>query len=481
MNTEDNFIRQFRQKIRNTILEHRLTEKGCGVVVGVSGGPDSVCLLHVLHSLSEDLDIKLTAVHVNHMLRGEEALADELYTAELCEKLGISMFTVKANVRAIAEKSGMSVEEAGREVRYREFRRRAEAVGASRIAVAHNRNDQAETVMMHIIRGTGTTGLSGMEYRRGNVIRPLLGTSRNEIERYCVEAGLHFRTDSTNLKCEFSRNRIRLELFPYIEEKFGADIVESLCRLSDHAAQDDGFLRRCAATAYEKCRTQKETGRVCLNLEQLGTLDPAILARVFRQAVTDAAGSCSGVGDVHYTALAELAKKGNTGMRAELPGGLKAEVSYGIIKIYTGHTTYAGRAETISFGKNIAVPGTTEIPELGASVKSFVYNAGEVDKSIRMGYNSFVQIFDYDGLSGGIHIRNRREGDIFKPVGSTGTKKLKKYFIDKKIPREMRGRIPLVCIGGEVIWIIGHKISDKFKVTENTKSILKLEYNRRTL
>jgi len=481
MSTEDKFITQFRRRIFNIIEQYRLLDKGDAVVVGVSGGPDSVCLLHLLHTLSSNLDIKLFAVHINHMLRGAEADADEQYTEDLCKKLGVPLFIVKADVKSIAKEKGMSFEEAGREVRYREFEKYAEILGASKIAVAHNRNDQAETVMMHIIRGTGLGGLSGMEFRRGPIIRPLLGVGREDIEKYCRYAGLNPRTDSTNLESDYTRNRIRLELFPYIDEKFGANIVESLLRLSMHSAGDNSYLGQCAAEAYKKSMEEKEEGLVSLKLDELRKLHSAILVRVFRLAVADVAGDIDGIGSVHYKALSRLVEKGTTGMQAELPGGLRAAVSYGHIKIRSAlaETAKYDKQETVTFEKSIVIPGTTEIYELNAQIKSSIYSINAVDKNIRMGYNSYVQFFDYDSLSRGIHIRNRRDGDIFKPFGSTGSKKLKKYFIDSKIPRETRGKIPLVCIGNEVVWIIGYKISDKFKVTENTRSILKLEYIRR--
>lgn len=493
MNIASNINRQLQQKILDTIQAKHLIEQGDVVVIGVSGGPDSVCLLHILHSLSSRLDTRLHAIHINHMLRAEEAQADEAYAAELCKELGIPLSVVRADVAAMAKKLGMSLEEAGREARYQEFERCADSVGAAKIAVAHNRNDQAETVMMHIIRGTGTAGLVGMEYRRGVVIRPLLNVYRKEIEQYCKEAGLLPRTDSSNLERDFARNRIRLDLFPYINENFGTDITESLCRLSSHAADDNSYLEQCALEAYEGSLKTKSIGRVSLNQEQLRKLHPAILARVLKHAVCDAAGNSNGVGSVHYRALSDLVAKGNTGARAELPRGLGAAVSYGILNVFikmpqlqNPHNPQKPQKQhqkasqkPAAFDINLTIPGSTQVQELDAVIKTSVEKVIDVDKCGRMGYNSFVQFFDYDSLSRGINIRNRRDGDIFKPFRSNGTKKLKKYFIDSKIPRELRDEIPLICINNEVVWVVGYKISDKFKVTENTKSILKIEYNRR--
>jgi tRNA(Ile)-lysidine synthase len=418
------------------------------------------------------------------MLRAEEADADEASVKELCRELDVPLSIERVNIAEMAEKAGMSLEEAGREARYREFAAYAAEVGASGIAVAHNRNDQAETVMMHIIRGSGTAGLAGMEFRRGAVIRPLLDISRKEIEQYCQAAGLHPRIDSSNLKSDFTRNRVRLELFPYINEHFGTDIVESLCRLSGHAADDSSYLEQCAAELYLSCIDPKgdavsgETGKwVFLSLKKLKDLPPAMLVRVLKRAVCEVMGNASGIGSVHYETLAGLVSNGRTGRKAELPKGLRAAVSYGRLELFAGKRLAAKPAD--SFDVSLAVPGTTFVPELQASVSTFLETAENVDNGPDLGYNALVQFFDYDRLRMGINIRNRRDGDVFKPFRSNGTKKLKEFFIDRKIPREQRDAIPLVCAGSEVVWVVGYKISDKFKVTENTKSVLKMEYNRR--
>lgn len=478
MNITGNFISQFQQKVLDTIRTGHLIEQGEGIVVGLSGGPDSVCLIHVLHSLSEALRIKLYAVHINHMLRDGEAKADEQYASELCRELGIWFSAVRVDVGAMAQAQGLSLEEAGREARYGEFSRAVQSVGAAKIAVAHNRNDQAETVMMNIIRGSGMAGLVGMEYKRGNIIRPLLNITRDEIEQYCTEAGLSPRTDSSNLTQEFTRNRVRLGLFPYIRENFGADMVDSLCRLSAHAAQDNSFLDACAQNAYEDMICMKGTGMIELRADKLLLLDPSIRSRVFKLALIHTAGSSAGFGSIHYRSLSELVIKGRTGGQAELPGGIRAIYSYGILKITDSGVVPVNFAP-VRFCRTLDIPGTVFIAELDAEVTTTVLSDFNIDNYRSLGYNPFMQFFDYVKLNKGMNIRNRQEGDVFKPFLSNGTKKLKEYFIDSKIPREQRGRIPLLCTGHEVVWVIGDKISDKFKVTENTKSVIKIVYNRR--
>lgn len=483
MNKAANNEWKIQQKVLKTILENQIIEKGEKVLVGVSGGPDSVCLLHVLLSLSDCLDIKLWAIHINHMLRAQEAAEDEAYTADLCRRMGIPLAIRHVDVAEIARESGMSLEEAGRKARYSEFRKYADTIGADKIAVAHNRNDQAETVMMHIIRGAGMAGLVGMVYKSGALIRPLLNIYRSEIEQYCKAVGISPRTDSTNLISVFTRNKVRLELFPYIDRNFNANVTDSLCRLSSLAFIDNEYLEQCALDAYTKCKIETGDERVALELEHIGKLHPAILSRVMRYAIADAAGGVKGIGNVHYLSILELIKKGKTGAHIELPGGLSANISYGTINILHKQikkSPFIKKSEAHhDFDRSIAIPGITEVKELGAIVKASIEPVENIDNYGTMGYNSLVQFFDYDSLKRGINIRNRRNGDIFKPVGSGGTKKLKKYFIDCKIPRELRYNIPLICAGNEVVWIIGYKISDKFKVTENTRNVLRTEYIRR--
>jgi tRNA(Ile)-lysidine synthase len=479
MNKADDFLRKFQNSIFETIRKHQLTAPGESIAAGVSGGPDSVCLLHVLYSLRQTLGINLYAVHVNHMLRAEEADLDEEYTVSICRELGVPLHVVRIDAAAEAKIKGISIEEAGREIRYREFRKFAKETGATKIAVAHNRNDQAETVMLNIIRGTGVTGLAGMEYMRDGIIRPLLCAGRDEIEQYCALAGLSPRIDSSNLHEDYTRNKVRLALIPYINEKFGADITDSLCRLAENAAMDESFMERYSGEAYIKALRDKGDGFVRLDNDKLRSLDPAVRMRVLRMAVRDAAGSVKGLGSVHYQALSDLIVRGETGARSELPKGIRAVVSYGILAIYSKSSAEEQFRSTAAFSRKIEVPGVTHVPEIGASVTTEVVKPANIDNYGRLGYNPKVQFFDYDKLIEGIYIRNRRNGDLFKPLGSSGTKKLKEYFIDSKIPREARDEIPLISKGNETIWVIGHKISDKFKVTENTKNVLKIEFNRR--
>lgn len=229
-------------RILDTIKKNGIIKKGDRVVVGVSGGPDSVCLLHVLWRLRKDFDLYIVAVHINHMLRGSESCRDENYVKSLCSELEIELQSICVDIKKVSKEKNMSLEEAGREERYRHFEIVADSVGASRIAVAHNKNDQAETVLMNIIRGSGLDGLKGMDYIRGRIIRPLLDIERNEIEAYCRENSLNPITDSSNLEDIYSRNKIRLNVIPYIDTLFGCNFVKSVDRLNRLVKDDIDFI-----------------------------------------------------------------------------------------------------------------------------------------------------------------------------------------------------------------------------------------------
>jgi tRNA(Ile)-lysidine synthase len=409
------------------------------------------------------------------MLRGKESDEDENYITELCSKLGIPLHVKAYNINEISKTMKISLEEAGREVRYKEFESFASSVGASKIAVAHNKNDQAETIIMRIIRGTGLDGLKGMGHRRDNVIRPLLDIDRKEIEAYCVENSLHPRIDSSNLESIYTRNRIRLELIPGINNMFDTDIVESIYRMSLLLRDDYELIEKNVLDIYSNCVEKKGDKSITLNLNKLMECTPAAYKRIFRISISEIKGDLKGIENIHIECITDLMLHGGTGSVLHLPEGLRVKKSYTSIVIYTKI-----KEEALCFDEIVKVPGRTIIKALQCSFDAEL-ETYDSSRHIKNSGDSLEQIFDYEKLKTGINIRNRRIGDSFKPLNSIGTKKLKEYFIDQKIPREERGGIPLVAKNNEIVWIVGYKISDKFKVTENTKSILKLKYNMKNM
>lgn len=465
-------------KVLEVITKYNIIENGDKIVVGVSGGPDSVCLLHILYKLRESMDLGLVAVHVNHMLRGDESLEDEAFVENFCGRLNVELVSRRIDIKKLAKERKLSLEETGRIERYRLFKKVAESTGAKKIAVAHNKNDQAETVLMNIIRGTGLDGLKGMDYIRGRIIRPLLGIERAEIEDYCRIHSLNPRIDSSNLEDIYTRNRIRLDLIPYIDKLFNADIVNSITKMSDLIRDDNSFIEKKIDEICDKAEIKSNDREVILSFPALKECHIAAQRRIIRNSIKKVKGDIKGIATVHIDSIIDLIENGTTGSILHLPHDVRAEKSYGILKIYLQEF----EKEDIYFNKKVDIPGITVIDEINGKIEASLIevssDAFNMKDFTRISEKSQIQFFDYDRLREGIYLRNRRNGDVFKPLNSSGTKKLKEFFIDNKIPRETRNQIPLISKDKEIVWIIGYKISDKFKVTENTKTILKLSYDK---
>lgn len=492
-------------KVLEYIIKNNLVLQGDKLLVGISGGPDSVCLLHILQSISQTHPMELFPVHINHKLRKDESDADEAYVKDFCMKLQLPLLSKTVDVAKFSEERGLTLEEAGREARYEAFEDFRVELGAKSIAVAHNRKDQAETVLMRIIRGTGLDGLKGMEPYRGKIIRPLLTTHREEIEEYCRQWDLQPRTDSSNLRSEFTRNRVRLELMPQIDSLFHTDIEKRLITLAELVREDVDFFESHIREIYPGFILQRDPEYLLIDRQALSVAHGAVSRRILRRAIEELKGSLAGIEKGHIEGLLQLACTGQVGAELHLPKGLRASRSYDWIRISRGGIPKGEEGaigprrapETFHEGTGtgastlLKVPGITDIANLDERISAVVFarDAEEaIDKNPENGASggdkstfersdrSNTQFFDYDKLKSGINIRCRLPGDVFKPIRSNGTKKLKEYFIDRKVCREMRDRIPLISMGQEVVWIIGMKISDKFKVTDNTKNILKLVY-----
>ena len=481
-----------------------------GIILGFSGGPDSVCLLHKLYkcmSDSNESDYRvnnLIAVHINHMLRGDEALRDEAFARHFCDSLGVKLICVREDVPAYAADRKISIEAAAREVRYRALERirrktEAETGRAWRIAVAHNKDDLAETVLMNILRGAGVDGLRGMDgggvlsddiamERNADgenadsegaytgltkyVVRPLLGVERREIMEYLEQNHLGYMTDSSNADVSFTRNRIRAELMPALRKDFNPEITDALCRLSENAGQDSGYLKSEAVRAYRECLIDGVYPSVALSSGALNVLHPAIASRVIRIAAANAGGVIRRLGSVHVGLALDLARTGRTGAVLHLPGGMRIRRSYDSIILYT--VSDKGINGVPCQGLYITPDGAPP----GSVIKSLHIRNFEIVEQIKnISYNSLVQFFDADALcSDKLDLRHRRAGDYFYPIKSPGAKKLKDFFIDAKIPREIRNTVCLLASGPEVVWVIGYRVSERYKVTDQTLNVLEARY-----
>lgn len=457
--------------VRDTINRNNMIAENQKVLVALSGGADSVCLLHVLYSLRNELGIEIFAAHLNHLIRGDEAERDENFVKELCEGLGVKVFFRHSEVQRLAAENKLTVEEMGRKERYRFFSDICKEHNIDKIATAHNRNDLAETVLMRIIRGTGLDGLVGIKYvREDNVIRPILDVSRSDIEKYCEENGLEFCTDSTNSDNDYTRNKIRNELIPYLKDNFNPKILDSLANLSANVSQDAEFINEYAKRLYERINNPLPSHKpYALHIESMRFVDRSILTRLIRHTVKKCFGYEVNLEKKHIDDIIAAFEK-ETGFGIDLPEGIRCEVQYGwlvfkskdeieTVKKFFGEDFYA----EVDLDKVYEIDGLNKKITFKIKENPFKLKSGEIALNLSM----------LEGKK--LYVRNRRNGDKIVRFKDGRTKKIKNVFIDMKIPREGRDSIPLICADDEIAGILGVTASEKYKFSgfsDNNKKAL---------
>lgn len=449
------------QKVRKTIEEFQMCKKGDVLTIGVSGGVDSVALLHILWQLSQEEGWQLQVLHVHHGLRGQEADRDAAFVEKLCMDLGISCEIVYLNVRAEAEKQRKGIEETARVLRYQALEKKA---AGGKIAVAHHQNDQAETFLMRLCRGTGMQGLSAMLPVRENIIRPLLFCSRKEIENYCLEQGISWQEDSTNAEEAYTRNRIRHRVLPLLETVHKGSTAH-LAQAASLLAEENDFLTKEAEKYFRQVLLSSEP--VTLDRKAISALHPAIQKRVFRLAVEKVSGSLFDVSYVHITELLTLLYH-ETGKKVNLSKGIQAENVYDTMILAKTNKEKADKG----FSYVLPINETVLIEEAGILVETSLFT----EKNVVFSVDDYTNVFDYDRIKQVLHCRSRRNGDRISL--EQGSKKLKDFFIDRKIPRQERDTIPLIAVGSQVIWIWERYVSPFYRANEETKHFLWVRIRR---
>lgn len=463
-----------KKKVIDFIQENSMIKSGDKVLVALSGGPDSVCLLHILSELRDLLHIEVYAAHVNHCLRGESALKDEAYVEELCKSLNIECFVKRVDINKISEERNISTEMAGREERYKFFEKLKTEHSLDKIAIAHNANDQAETLIMRALRGTGIEGLVGIRPVRDEIfIRPILILRRNEIEEYCEINNLKPRIDETNLEEIYSRNKIRLKAIPFIEKNFNPDIVTALNRLAYSCSKDVEFIQEEVEKRFPKLCV-RENNSIVIKEEAFNEKE-TILTRIIKKALFEVSSKHNNFELKHIYDIIALKDKG-TGKQINITNGVVALNEYGQIRI---------KLVDISKIKENKVLNLENIKnELDEKKKVIIEDkilgkyeliVEDFKKGEKFSKDRFIKSFDYDKISN-IEIRFRQNGDKIIPLGMKSSKKLKDIFINNKIPKEERDFIPLVLFNNEIAWIVGSNVSETFKVTNKTKKVIKITF-----
>ena len=463
-------------KIRNCCRAHRMFEPGDTVAAAVSGGPDSVAMLHGLLELKDELGISLAVAHLDHGFRDESASEAE-FVGKMAESLGLPFYTEKARLKERLEGLPVNRQAKAREARYEFLERAAIALKAGKIAIAHTTDDQAETVIMRLIRGSGTQGLAAIPPIRGKIVRPLLYASREEILGYLSEKKIGSVSDPSNLKKIYVRNRIRLELMPTLKS-YNPRIMEALSKMAELLRADEEFLDSCAQEAVERLarrgNDQPGNGYIALDLDGFRKLSDAIKRRVVRLLVEEIKGDTLGLSYEHVMKALNETAEGPTGRGTDFPGGLRVERSYGVILVHIPR-------EAPPFSVSLPMPATgassrVEIPGTGIFVEAEIMAAGntKTEKFIAPDDRN-TAYFDGDRLSWPLIIRSRRPGDFFYPAGMAGKKKLKEYFIDMKLSRALRSRVPLIESGGEIAWIMGYRQDRRFIPGPESRTIIKIK------
>jgi len=475
------FDKPLEVRILEYIRKNNIFTPGQKVLAAVSGGPDSVCLLNILNGLRPELGISLHAAHLDHQLRGSESAGDALYVAELAEKLKIPFTIGKRDVIRYQSEKKLSLEEAAREVRYTFLAETALEIGAAVTATGHTLNDQVETVMLHIVRGTGTRGLRGLQpvqILRPNgseltVVRPLLEVRREETEEYCSIHNLYPRNDSSNQSYSLLRNRVRHELLPLLKE-YNSGIFDAVLRLGSVASDDLSYLDDVTDGIWDKIVTISGQNLI-IDKAKFLELHIALKRNILRRAFERLSGTLK---DIETRHIEEIIQSLN------LPAGRSVSLPYSLV-FYIDYTRYLLGSEleqTSPFPELnreyiINIPGDTICG--GWNVKASLVTGGDIKEALKEAdENNLTACLDFDITGDRITMRPRKRGDIFQPLGLKAQKKVGEFMLDARVPRLWRDRIPVFCSPSHIIWAAGLRIDDRAKVTSTTHTILLLKITR---
>lgn len=440
------------------------------LLIGLSGGADSVCLFRILLALRKEFDFSLEAVHVNHCLR-DTAARDEAFVRDLCAGENIVLHTYSVDVKKHADEKGMSTEEAARELRYQCFKQAMKKSGASKVAVAHHKNDQAETILFHMCRGSGPDGLSGMRPVRDDVIRPMLCLGREQIESYLSACGQDYVTDETNESTIYSRNRLRIEVLPVLEEicpGAGAHIAAT----GEDMAQLSGYLREQICRAVEEClqQTGPDESVMKVSCQRLGGLHPYLQGEVVRACLFAQAGQKKDISRTHVESVLRLVDM-QVGRKIDLPYGIRVEKSYEMLLFYKKQETEEIESDFCVEVSVQEIKGEKEVllPEGRKMIlRRFVY-----ESSAEIPTKAYTKWLDCDKIGEVVTIRSPRETDFFY-FNDKNKKYVKDYMVNEKIPKGDRRRSIIVAEENHMLYFVGRRISNAVLIDDKTKNILEI-------
>ncbi|MBW2603592.1 MAG: tRNA lysidine(34) synthetase TilS [Deltaproteobacteria bacterium] len=470
----------FLQTVEKTIATYGMLKPKDSVVIGVSGGPDSVALLHVLFLIASRFSLKLGVAHLNHCLRQNDSDKDAQFVEVLAKRYDLPCYTRKKDVRKYQVENKLSLEEAARRVRYTFLDSVASTMQYNKIAVGHHGDDNAELILMNLFRGSGTQGLSGIPpVRDHKIIRPLIERNRSEIIDFLGQNKLEYVSDASNTDTKYLRNRVRHDLIPLLKTAYNPKISDTLNRLSSIIRSEEEWIDDVVHPFYEKTVKDVQESYIILSVSMLNRYHPALQRRIIRMTIEKIKGDLRRIQFVNINSVIGLLEKRSAYGKVDLPDRIRIQREGDALYVIKEKRTLRDvgerydRSGTFTFEYQIEKLESVFIREIGATIK---FTEMRMEKVFNYRYaGQHTGFFDKDILSFPMVIRNFRPGDAFKPLGAGGTQKLKKFFIDKKVPRSERIKCPILLSRGRIIWVVGHRMDESVKVIPSTKNILKVE------
>jgi len=459
----------FFNKVIRTIERFSMLQRGDRICVAVSGGPDSVALLRLLYLLSGKYSLHLTVAHLNHGLRGGESERDEIFVKELCESMGIPVKSRNVSITEIKKIEGGSIEDIGRRERYKFLNELSRMEDLNKIALGHNLNDQAETIVMRFLRGSGAEGLKGMlPVREERYIRPLLEVRRNEIVTFLDKEGVQYVTDSSNRDSAYLRNRIRTDLIPALRNSYNNRLVENICQMADILREEDDYFENEIARILKNWKITLDGDAIRINISEFRTLHCAMQQRIIKFLLRKVSLKKTGIGYAHIMSVCNLINSRRPNVSVNLPFHIRVEREYDILVF--SRAGYPSTPGCSDFTYRVDIPATIHIREVDIKIKFDFVGVENIDFK-----NNRAIYMDYNAIRFPVEIRNIKTGDRMQPLGMEGKRKIKDIFIDAKIPKKRRCRIPLLVDRDSVLWIIGMKMNNAVKLTKMTEKVVKAE------
>lgn len=449
-------------KVKETIKKYNMISEGEHILIGLSGGADSVCLLSVLNLLRDELEINLSAIYIDHKIRSDETPFEIDFCKKICDLFNIPIIIKSIDVIPYAHNNKISKQEAARELRYSAFYETAYQLKADKIALGHNADDQAETVLNRLIRGSGPLGLSAIPPVRQKIIRPLIEIERSEIESFLDNHNIGFIIDSSNLTDRYLRNKIRHIIMPELK-KINPSVVKTILKTADIFRSEEKYFEILVTKSMMKLISRKNEQSIELFLAPLQILEPVIMRRVLRRAIDETRG-LKGISFIHIEEIIKLIKDGKSGDRLYLPDNIRVIKKYSVLVI---------TSEIPKRLSNYIIegPGSIYLKEPSLTLHIEFIDAHKIENIEDNKKSAFINA---DRLTFPLSVRARNSGDYFYPFGFGKKKKLQDYFVDEKIPRDERDIIPLLINGNnEIVWVVGHRLDERYKVDKTTKKVLK--------